>query len=103
MIKREKLIDLLNQRPITKTIFFLAPALILGFFLWFLPLVAPNLVYRFMTDEIRQKIVTQTIPKYKVGDEIEPLQKALPGYLDHIVNGSGNLSASMENFAFVIK
>ncbi|MCF8255579.1 MAG: hypothetical protein K9H61_13490 [Bacteroidia bacterium] len=103
LIKQEKIIDLLNQRPITKTIFFLSPAIILGFFLWFLPLVAPNLVYRFMTDEIRQKIVARTIPKFKVGDEIEPLKKALPGYLDHIENGSGNMSASMENFAFVIQ
>lgn len=103
LIKQEKLIDLLNQRPITKTIFFLSPAIILGFFLWFLPLVALNLVYRFMTDEIRHKIVAKTIPKYKVGDEIEPLKNALPGYLDHIENGSGNMSASMENFAFVIQ
>ena len=103
LINHEKLIDLLNQKPITKTVFFLSPAIILGFFLWFLPLVAPNLVYRFMTDEIRQRIVARTIPKYKVGDEIEPLKKALPGYLDHIENGSGNMSASMENFAFVIQ
>lgn len=103
LIRQEKLIDLLNQRPFTKTIFFLSPAIVLGFFLWFLPLIAPNLVYRFMTDEIRQKIVARTIPKFKVGDEIEPLKKALPGYLDHIENGSGNMSASMENFAFVIQ
>jgi len=61
------------------------------------------LVYRFMTDDIRQKIVTQTIPKYMVGDEIEPLKKTLPGFLDHIENGLGNMSASMENFAFVIQ
>jgi hypothetical protein len=47
--------------------------------------------------------VARTIPKFKVGDEIEPLKKALPGYLDHIENGSGNMSAMMENFAFVIQ
>lgn len=103
LIKNQKLIGLLNQRPLTKTIFFLSPIIILGFFLWFLPLVAPSLVYRYMTDEVRQKIVTKTIPKFKVGDEIEPLKNALPGYLDHIQNGSGNMSATMEDFAFVIQ
>mgnify|MGYP000459627617 FL=1 len=56
-----------------------------------------------MTDEVRQKIVTKTIPKFKVGDEFEPLKNALPGYLDHIQNGSGNMSATMGNFAFVIQ
>lgn len=103
LMKNEKLIELLNQRPFTKMIFFLSPIVILGFFLWFLPLIAPSLVYRYMTDEVRQKIVIKTIPKFKVGDEIEPLKKALPGYLDHIENGSGNMSATMENFAFVIQ
>ncbi|WP_421919779.1 hypothetical protein [Marinifilum sp.] len=103
LIRNQNLIELLNRRPLTKTIFILSPAIILGFFLWLLPLLAPSLVYRFMTDEIRQEIVAKTIPKYKVGDEIEPLKRALPGYLDHIENGSGNMSASMENFAFVIQ
>ena len=56
-----------------------------------------------MPDEIRYKIVARTIPKYKVGDDFEPLKSALPGYLDDIDNGSGNMSASMENFAFVLQ
>jgi len=56
-----------------------------------------------MPDEIRSKIVSRTIPKYKVGDKFEPLKNSLPGYLDHIDNGSGNMSASMENFAFVLQ
>ena len=103
LIKSERLIDLLYKRPITKTIIFLSPLLVLGFFFWFLPLIAPNLVYRFMTDQVREEIVSKTIPKFKVGDEIEPLKKALPGYLDHIKNGSGNMSAIIENFAFVIQ
>ena len=56
-----------------------------------------------MPDEIRDKIVAQTIPKYKVGDNFEPLKNSLPGYLGHIDNGTGNMSASMENFAFVLQ
>lgn len=103
LIRSARIIELLNKRPITKTLFFLSPVMVLGFFLWLLPLIAPNLVYRFMTDEIRQNIVARTIPEFKVGDEIEPLKKALPGYFDHIENGSGNMSATMENFAFVIQ
>lgn len=101
--KFERLIGFLNQRPIAKLMFFLSPLMILGFFLGLLPLIAPNSVYRFMTDGIRHNIVARTIPKFKVGDDIEPLRKALPGYLDHIQNGKGNMSATMENFAFVIQ
>jgi hypothetical protein len=56
-----------------------------------------------MPDEIRDKIVVGTIPKYKVGDDFEPLKNSLPGYLDHINNGSGNMAATMENFAFVLQ
>lgn len=104
LLKRsEKLIILLNERPITKAIFFLSPIIFLGIFLWLLPLVAPAFVYRFMPDDIRQRIVVRTIPNFKVGDEIETLKKALPGYLDHIDNGSGNISASMKDFAFVLQ
>ena len=101
--KLERLIGFLNQRPISKLLFFLSPLMILGFFLWLLPLAAPNLVFRFMTDGIRQDIVARTIPKFKVGDKIEPLIKALPGYFDHIESGKGNMSATMRDFAFVIQ
>jgi hypothetical protein len=101
--KSERLIGLLNRRPIAKLMFFLSPLMILGLFLGLLPLIAPKSVYRFMTDGIRQDIVARTIPKFKVGDDIEPLRKALPGYLDHIQNGKGNMSATMKNFAFVIQ
>ena len=103
IIRSEKIIDLLYNRPLTKIILFLSPVLILTFFLWLLPAIAPSLVFRYTTDEVRTNIIRQTIPKFKVGDDFEPLRKALPGYLDHIDNGSGNMSATMENFAFVIQ
>lgn len=103
LLKSEILIGLANQRPMAKLIFFLSPLMVLGFFLGLLPRIVPNLVYRFVTDGIREDIVAKTIPKFKVGDEIEPLIKALPGYLDHIENGKGNMSATMRNFAFVIQ
>jgi len=56
-----------------------------------------------MPDEIRDRIIRQTIPKFKVGDNFKPLKKSLPGYLDNINDGSGNMMATMENFAFVLQ
>jgi hypothetical protein len=103
LINSKKLVDLLNGRPFFKIVFFLSPAIILFFFLWLLPAIAPALVFRYMPNEIRYKIIARTIPNYKVGDNFEPLKKSLPGYLDCIANGNGNMSASMENFAFVLQ
>jgi hypothetical protein len=103
LIRSDRLIDILIKRLIFKLVFFLSPAIILFFFLWVMPTLLPSLMFRFMPDEIRTKIVVQTIPKYKVGDDFEPLKNSLPGYLDHIDKGSGNMSASMENFAFVLQ
>jgi hypothetical protein len=102
-IKSDKLVDFLMRKPFTKIILFLSPAIILFFFLWFLPTVVPSFVFRYMPDEIRSKIVARTIPKYKVGDAFEPLKYSLPGYLDDIKNGSGSMSSSMEDFAFVLQ
>ncbi len=103
LIRSDRLIDLLAEKPIFKLGFFLSPAIILFIFLWVLPTLAPSLMFRYMPDQIRDKIVAKTIPKYKVGDNFLPLKYSLPGYLDHIDNGSGNMSASMENFAFVLQ
>jgi len=103
LINSKKLVDFLNRRPFFKIVLFLSPAIILFFFLWLLPTIAPALAFRYMPDVIRCKIVAKTIPKYKVGDNFEPLKKSLPGYLDNIVNGNGDMLASMENFAFVLQ
>ncbi|MDE3184984.1 MAG: hypothetical protein KGM16_16350 [Bacteroidota bacterium] len=102
-IKSDKLVDFLNKRPIFKLVLFLSPAIILFFFLWVMPLIAPSVVFRYMPDQIQDKIIARTIPKFKVGDDIEPLKNSLPGYLDNIQNGKGNMMASMENFAFVLQ
>lgn len=103
LIRSDRLVDFLIKRPVFKIVFFLSPAIILFFFLWIIPAIFPSLMFRFMPDKIRDKIVARTIPKYKVGDNFEPLKNSLPGYLDHIDNGKGNMSASMENFAFVLQ
>ena len=82
----------------------MTPVMALFFFLWLLLTIAPSLVFRYMPpDAIRYKIITQTIPKFKAGDGYALLKNALPGYLDHIDNGGGNMSATMENFGFVLQ
>ena len=103
LIRSSRLIDFLVRKPIFKLVLLLSPAILLFFFLWIMPTVAPSLMFRFMPDVIRDKIVARTISKYKVGDDFEPLKNSLPSYLDHIQNGRGNMSATMENFAFVLQ
>jgi hypothetical protein len=103
LIKSNKIVKVLYQKPISKALFFLSPAFFLGFFLYLVPLIAPNIAYRFMPDVIRDGIIARTIPKYQIGDDIEPLKNDLPGYLEHIKNGKGNMFATMDGFAFVLQ
>ncbi|MFN0050261.1 MAG: hypothetical protein ACKVOU_14145 [Cytophagales bacterium] len=103
LIRLDKLVDFFVRRPLLKSIFFLSPVIFLLFFLWLLPTIAPSLVFPYMPDEIRYKIVSRTIPKFKVGDDFKQLKNALPGYLDHVDDASGNMSATMEGFAFVLQ
>lgn len=102
LLKSKSLVTAFQQHLVIKVISLFSPVIALGFFLWFLPLVAPSLVFRFMPDTIQENIIAKTIPKFQVGDTIESLKKALPGYVQHIQD-SGNLAASMEDFAFVLQ
>lgn len=81
----------------------LYPFVFLFCFLWIFPRVTPSLAFRFMPDEIQSRIVGETIPKFKVGDDFKDLQKSLPGYFDFIENGGGNHFAQSEGFSFVIQ
>jgi hypothetical protein len=103
LIRSDKFVNFLYRKPLTKIIFILSPAIFLIFFLWVLPTTFPSLMFRYMPDQIRDKIIRETIPKFKVGDNFEPLKKSLPGYLDNINDGKGNMMATMENFAFVLQ
>lgn len=103
LIASSRLINFLNNQPLWKSIFFLSPAFSLFFFLWFLPTLAPSLVFRYMPDAIRGHIIRKTIPKFKVGDDFEPLRRSLPGYLTYMDAGNANITATMENFAFVLQ
>jgi hypothetical protein len=103
LITSSRLVHFLNNQPHWKGTFFLSPAFPLFFFLWFLPTVAPSLVFRYMPDAIRDDIIRKTITKYKVGDNFEPLRRSLPGYLTYIDDGNANISATMKDFAFVLQ
>jgi hypothetical protein len=103
LITSSRLINFLNNQPLRKGIFFLSPAFPLFFFLWFLPTVTPSLVFRYMPDAIRDDIIRKTIPKYEVGDDFEPLRRSLPGYLTYMDDGNANITATMEDFAFVLQ
>lgn len=83
LINNQKVARLLNTRAIYRFFCFLSPIIILGFFLWVLPNLFPSYVFRFMPDEIKDNIVINTIPKYKVGDNFVDLENVLPGYFEN--------------------
>jgi len=94
LIKSEKIVRLLNEKPVFKIISFLSPVLILIFFLWLLPTLFPSIVYRFMPNEIQDKIFAKTIVNYKVGDSFTKLETAVPGYFDDLIhNGNGGVNS----------
>jgi hypothetical protein len=94
LIANERIVHLLNAKPTFKLISFLSPVFILTFFLWLLPTIFPSFVYRYVPDEIRDKIFVETIVKYKVGDSFEKLRREVPGHFDDwIHNGTGGVSS----------
>lgn len=103
LIKNNKLVELINTKDWTRLLILAYPVAFLTLFLWVFPLTFPATAFRVMPDQIQHQIIARTIPKFKVGDEIQPLLNALPGYFEHIEDGSMNSFASMENFAFVIQ
>ena len=95
LIRNEKIVSLLNDRPLFKIFSFVSPIIILTFLLWILPAVSPSLVYRYVPEQIRDKIFIKTISKFKKGDSFKKLNKALPGEFDEwIQNGEGGISSS---------
>jgi len=103
LIKSERFNRFINARILNRLIV-LYPFVFLVCFLWIFPNVTPSLAFRFMPDSIQRDIVGKTIPKFKVGDDFEDLQKSLPSYFDHIENGNGNLAIqSEEGFSFVVQ
>jgi len=94
LIANDKIVTLLNEKPPLKLISFLSPVVILTFFLWLLPTLFPSVVFRFMPDEIQDKIFVRTIAKYKAGDSFIQLENSVPGHFDNWVhNGNGGVNS----------
>ena len=95
LIHSGKIVNLLNARPWLKVLSFISPVIILTFFLLLLPTLIPNVVYRFMPSQIRDKIFIKTIAHFKVGESFKKLDRAVPGHFDDwIQNGNGGGSSS---------
>jgi hypothetical protein len=103
LINNKRVVEFFNGNIWKRLTVLVYPIGFLFIFLWLFPKIMPSVAFRFMPDEIQDKIVEQTIPKFKVGDDFKPLKEALPGYFDHIENGNGNSAATLTGFAYVIQ
>lgn len=103
LIQSEGIQNLFRKNEIWRLSVISYPLIFSFLFFWVLPRTSPSIAFRIMPDEIQGKIIARTIPKFKVGDHIDLLLNALPGYLEHLDDGSGNSSASIKGFAYVIQ
>jgi hypothetical protein len=78
------------------------PLIFLFIYLFAYPKLFPSHAYKFVPDYIREDIIIRTIPKFKVGDNIALLQKALPGEFV-FDNCRGGRTSYLEGFQFVIE
>ena len=81
---------------------FTLPILFLFVYLFAFPKLFPAYAYNTVPQYIRHEILKNTIPKFKVGDGIAELQKALPGEFE-FEECYGNRGAMLENFQYVIE
>ena len=78
------------------------PIFFLFIYLFAFPKLFPSIAYNAVPQYVRHDILKNTIPKFKVGDDLSELQKALPGEFE-FENCYGNRGASLENFQYVIE
>ncbi|OMP32855.1 hypothetical protein BKM32_00670 [Mangrovimonas sp. DI 80] len=78
------------------------PIIFLFIYLFAFPKLLPSLAYNVVPQYVRHDILKNTIPKFKVGDELSKLQKTLPGEFD-FKDCHGNQGAMLENFQYVIE
>jgi len=95
-----------NQRnQIDKTLLIpiiATPTLFLFIYLFAFPKLFPSYAYNLVPQYIRHDILINTIPKFKVGDDLSELQKALPGQFE-VEECYGGHSAYLENFQYVVE
>nr|WP_298994638.1 hypothetical protein [uncultured Polaribacter sp.] len=78
------------------------PFIFLFIYLFAFPKLLPSYAYNTVPQYIKHDILRNTIPKFKVGDELSELQQALPGEFD-FENCYGSRGASLEKFQYVIE
>ena len=78
------------------------PIFFLFIYLFVFPKLLPSTAYNVVPQYVRHNILKNTIPKFKIGDNLTELQKALPGEFE-FDDCYGNSSAMLENFQFVIE
>jgi len=81
---------------------FSLPILFLFVYLFVFPKILPSYAYNLVPQYVQHDILKNTIPQFKVGDDLSGLQKALPGEFD-FDNCYGNRGAIFENFQYVIE
>ncbi len=103
LIRNQNVVTFFNGKLLPRLTTLFYPIFFLWIFFFAFPKLFPSKAFRFMPNEIQNKIVMETIPKFKVGDNFQSLNTALPGYFESFQNGSGNMSSSFDDFAFVIQ
>lgn len=78
------------------------PIFFLFIYLFAFPILLPSFAYNAVPQYVRHDILKNTIPKFKIGDELSKLQKALPGEFD-FENCYGSRGASLEHFQYVVE
>lgn len=79
-----------------------SPFIFLFIYLFAFPKLFPSIAFNYVPQYVRNEIIKNTIPTFKIGDELSELQKALPGEFD-FENCYGNRAAMLEEFQFVIE
>lgn len=78
------------------------PIAFLFIYLFAFPKLMPSIAYNVVPQYVRHDILKNTIPKFKVGDELADLQKALPGEFE-FEDCSGYRGAMLEDFQYVVE
>ncbi|WP_396633307.1 hypothetical protein [Maribacter sp. R86514] len=80
----------------------ITPFVFLLIYLFAFPKFLPSIAYKFVPKNIQHDILVNTIPKFKVGDDLADLQSALPGEFE-FDDCYGNRGAILNEFQYVIE
>lgn len=91
--------NLISKKHLVPILIF--PFVFLFIYLVVFPKLAPSLAFNSSPQYVRHDILKKTIPKFKIGDELSNLQKALPGEFN-FENCKGNNGAILGDFQYEI-